>query len=106
MDDTEQTTAATGRRGKSTAPPPEPEPRPVLDRGVLAGFANQIVENPAFLEAIDRAMNRITADWRNTEPGQAELREQHWRTLKALDAIQDELRRMRAHRPRTPVGNV
>ena len=70
-------------------------PVPVLSADTLAALAEQLDTNPAFAVAMDRAESDIIQAWRESAPGEGELREHHWAVLQALAKIRTGVNRMR-----------
>lgn len=50
-----------------------------------------LLDNPAFVEAVQALEAKYTLAWVNTAEGAVETREHAWRALNALRALTDEL---------------
>lgn len=69
---------------------PIPEPQPAMP-AALGRLAEAIVGNQATLHAFKDAENEIIARWAATKSAEREEREDHYRALKALQALWDKI---------------
>lgn len=54
----------------------------------FGGLASQVIDNPAYQAAITMIKATIFEDFQNSGPEDAEQREEAWRTMKNLNALE------------------
>ena len=57
----------------------------------LGARAREVLNNPAFVHAVQSIEDRLGRSWQDSEPNDADLREDAYRALRALRALTDEL---------------
>lgn len=70
------------------------EAEPPSDRNELASAAKRVLEDPVVQLALDRVQKRLYDNWRQTEVGAGEAREQAYRLHWAVEELKTELRLM------------
>jgi hypothetical protein len=72
-------------------PPPPPPPPAQMTAEQIGAHAKSLVEDPMFLEVMDRLERRYTQSFRQSLPGDTAAREAAYAALKALEDIKTQL---------------